>query len=137
MFDDAGRTRANYYKAQHDKKGKSHGFGKPYNKDKGKKNEVGGGSKPSLANVKCFKCGTFGHYSNDCKKGDSCYKCGKAGHKAFECTNVAKDVTCYNCGEAGHYSNKCTKLKKVAGKVFALNVESSGCGLCVEAVESA
>jgi len=59
MFDDTGRTRANYYKAQHDKKGKSHGFGKPYNKDKGKKNEVGGGSKPSLANVKCFKCGTF------------------------------------------------------------------------------
>ncbi|XP_039690615.1 uncharacterized protein [Medicago truncatula] len=60
---------------------------------------------------------------NDCKKDDSCFKCGKAGHTAFECKNVAKDVTCYNCGEAGHYSNKCTKLKKAAGKVFALNAE--------------
>ena len=31
MFDDARRARANHYKAQHDKKGKGHGFGKPYN----------------------------------------------------------------------------------------------------------
>jgi len=33
------------------------------------------------------------------------------------------EITCFNCGEAGHFSNKCTKLKKAAGKVFALNAE--------------
>ena len=123
MFDDAGRARANHYKTQHDKKGKSHGFGKPYNKDKGKKKEAGGGSKSNAADVRFFKCGKLGHFANDCKKGDSCSMCGKAGHKAFECTNVEKEVTCYNCGEKGHISTKCTRSKKAAGKVSALNVE--------------
>jgi len=46
MFDGAGKVKANHYKALHDKKRKGHGFGKPYNNDKGKKKEVGGGSKP-------------------------------------------------------------------------------------------
>ena len=109
MFDDAGKAKMNHYKAMNNKKGKSHGFGKPYNKDKGKKKKVGGGSKPRLTNVRCFKCGPLGHYSSDCKKGDSCFKCGQAGHKAFECK---KEITCYNCGEAGHLSTKCTKPKK-------------------------
>jgi len=62
----------------------------------------------------------LGHYSNDCKKGDSCFKCGQKGHKAYECK---KEITCYNCGEVGHLSTKCTKLKKAASKVFALNVK--------------
>ena len=31
MFDDAGRAKVNHYKAMNDKKGKGHGFGKPYN----------------------------------------------------------------------------------------------------------
>jgi len=37
MFDDAGKAKTSYYKAMNDKKGKGHGFGKPYNKDKGRK----------------------------------------------------------------------------------------------------
>jgi len=64
----------NHYKAENNKKGKGHGFEKPYNKDKGKKKEVGGDSKLNLANVRCFKCATFGHCSNHCKTGDSCFK---------------------------------------------------------------
>jgi len=101
MFDDAGKARMNYYKASNDKKGKGHEFGKPYNKDKGKKKDVGGGSKPNVAEVKC-------------------YKCGQNGHKSYECK---REITCYNYGEAGHLSTKCTKSKKATGKVFALNVE--------------
>ena len=68
-----------------DKKGKGHVFGKPYNKDKGKKKDVGGGSKLNVAEVKCFKCGILGHFANYCKRGDSFFKCGKKGHKAYEC----------------------------------------------------
>jgi len=51
MFDDAGKARMNYYKAVNDRKGKGHGFGKPYNKDKGKKKDVGGCSKVNVAEV--------------------------------------------------------------------------------------
>ena len=40
MFDDAGKARMSYYKAVSDQKGKGHGFGKAYNKDKGKKRDV-------------------------------------------------------------------------------------------------
>jgi len=44
MFDDGGKAKMSYYKAVNDKKGKGHGIGKPYNKEKGKKKDVSGGS---------------------------------------------------------------------------------------------
>ncbi|XP_039686486.1 uncharacterized protein [Medicago truncatula] len=93
LFDDAGKAKVNHYNAVSNKKGKGHGFGKLYNKDKGKKIDSSCASKPSGERVKCFKCGSIEHFSNDCKKGES------------------------------HISTKCTKLKKAAWRVFALNAE--------------
>jgi len=47
--------------------------------------KVFGGAKPSVEEVKCFKCGRLGHYANDCKGSSvTCYKCGKVGHHPFE-----------------------------------------------------
>jgi len=83
--------------------------------------------------VKFYKWGVLGHYSSDCKKGESCYKCGQKGHKSYECK---REITCYNYCKAGHLSTKCTKPKKAAGKVFALNAEEVEqpdnliCGMC-------
>jgi hypothetical protein len=52
MFDDVGRAKANHYNAQNEKKGKGHGFGKPYSKDKGKKKESGVGYKSNVFYVR-------------------------------------------------------------------------------------
>lgn len=94
------------------KKGKCHDRGKPYGKDKGRKNDFGGGSKPSGGEeMKCYNCGRFGHRASDCKNATtSCFLCGKAGHCAVECNG--REIVCYNCGEAGHISTKCTKPNK-------------------------
>jgi hypothetical protein len=67
MFDDVGKVKVNYYKVVSDKKGKGHGFGKLYGKYKGKKKD-GGGSKPNVGEVRYYKCGTLGHFSNDFKR---------------------------------------------------------------------
>jgi len=123
MFDDAEKARVTYYKAVNDKKGKGHGFGKLYNKDKGKKKDVGRGSKVNVVEVKCFKCATLGHFANDCRKRESCYKCGQKGHKVYECK---RDITCYNCIEPGYLSSKCTKPKwssqNISSKVCVLSI---------------
>ena len=44
--DEAGKAKASYYKAVNERKGRGRYRGKPYGKDKGKKKDVGGGSKP-------------------------------------------------------------------------------------------
>jgi hypothetical protein len=93
---------------------KAHGFGKSYNKDKGKKKDVGGGSKPNVADVRYYKCGILGHYSSDRKKGDSCFKCWKANNRAFECKG--NEIVCYNCREAGHISTSVPNLRRRRGR---------------------
>jgi len=72
MFDEAGKAKAIFYKAVNEKKGSGNYRGKPYGKDKRKKKDVGGGSKPSGGDVRCYKCGNLGHYANDCNKGEVC-----------------------------------------------------------------
>lgn len=124
IFYAAGKVKASLYKILNDRKGKEHDLGNPYGKDKGKKKDFGGGSKPSGGDLKCFKCGGMGDYANDCK-GPSVnfYNCGRIRHQAFECKS--KQIVSYNCGDNGHVSTKFTKPKKekAGGKVFALNVE--------------
>jgi hypothetical protein len=68
MFDVAGRDRANHYKAQHDKKGMGHGFGKSYNR------------------------GEAGHKAFECKMEITCYNCGETGHLSTKCTKPKKAV---------------------------------------------
>ena len=92
IFDEAGKAKASYYMAVNEKKGRSDDRGKPYSKDKGKKKSFDVGYKWSGGDVRCCKCGGFGHYVNECKKGEACYKCCKAGHKSYECKS--KEIEC-------------------------------------------
>ncbi|MCI69998.1 hypothetical protein A2U01_0091261, partial [Trifolium medium] len=55
-------------------KGKNQDRGKPYD-NKGKKQDGSGSGKKDM---KCLKCGRWGHKTEECRNPDAkCFKCGR------------------------------------------------------------
>ena len=60
--------------------------------------------------IRCYKCQTFGHTSNKCKKSEICARCSETGHYDKTCNKAFK---CINCKENhAAYSKKCPIYKK-------------------------
>ena len=60
--------------------------------------------------MRCYKCQTFGHMSNKCKKSEICARCSETGHYDKTCNKAFK---CINCKENhAAYSKKCPIYKK-------------------------
>ena len=60
--------------------------------------------------MRCYKCQTFGHTSNKCKKSEICARCSETGHYDKTCN---KEFKCINCKENhAAYSKKCPIYKK-------------------------
>ena len=60
--------------------------------------------------MRCYKCQTFGHTSNKCKKSEVCARCSETGHYDKTCNKAFK---CINCKENhAAYSKKCPIYKK-------------------------
>ncbi|CAJ2632208.1 unnamed protein product [Trifolium pratense] len=120
ICDEDGRARANHYKMTNEKRSKDGNRWKPYD-NKGKKHAENNSDKKDM---KCFKCGVWGHKADECRsQGSKCFRCGRFGHKSKDCKNP---ITCFNCNEEGHISPDCKKPKKSGGKVFALDGGDAG-----------
>ena len=60
--------------------------------------------------MRCYKCQTYGHTSNKCKKSEICARCSETGHYDKTCNKAFK---CINCKENhAAYSKKCPIYKK-------------------------
>ena len=60
--------------------------------------------------MRCYKCQTYGHTSNKCKKTEICARCSETGHYDKTCNKAFK---CINCKENhAAYSKKCPIYKK-------------------------
>ena len=60
--------------------------------------------------LRCYKCQTFGHTTNKCKKSEVCARCSETGHNDKTCKNGYK---CSNCKEDhAAYSKKCSFYKR-------------------------
>ena len=62
----------------------------------------------SESNLKGTDEGSSSHFSKDVK----CFKCGKFGHKQAQCRSKTVAIVCYECGEEGHKANACPKAQK-------------------------
>ncbi|CAJ2661920.1 unnamed protein product [Trifolium pratense] len=95
ICDEDGRARANHYKMTNEKRGKDGNRWKPYD-NKGKKHAKNNSGKKD---VKCFKCGVWGHKADECRsQGSKCFRCRRFGHKSKDCKNP---IPCFNCNEEG------------------------------------
>ncbi len=60
--------------------------------------------------LRCYKCQTFGHTTNKCKRDLVCARCSEKGHDDKSCQQEFK---CANCdGNHASYSNKCSYFKR-------------------------
>ena len=62
----------------------------------------------SESNLKGTDQGSSSHLSKDVK----CFKCGKFGHKQAQCRSKTVAIVSYESGEKGHKANACPKAQK-------------------------
>ena len=104
---------------------------------------------------RCFKCGTTGHLSYECKEMSSesigsdtnrCFNCDKSGHFVRNCPgrfgivendsqqhskNILSQDKCFYCGDLGHYAKDCLVQKQhVTKKQKEIIAGSKRCFRC-------
>ena len=73
--------------------------------------------------VKCFNCGSKGHFSSQCTQKESgstaCYHCGSEAHKGKDCPMAPAKMSfdpqaarCFACGKQGHVAAACPNPSK-------------------------